>query len=111
MCISNEECGERQLFVATSARYPPKGKDGSRVAGAASEGEVDVGNGVDGVVGSGVYCVEWDGESVSKKSEEVLASLRKDGTAAKVWEDTEMVFKRITGTVTIPEDVAQSSIG
>jgi len=97
--IPNEECGERHLFLATSARYASrsteeKGKgdgDGVQVGNG-----VDVARGTDGELGSGVYSVGWDGESAVPKVEKLLAGLRKEGMVEKVWEHTLGEFKRIT---------------
>ncbi|KAH8886055.1 hypothetical protein GQ53DRAFT_769646 [Thozetella sp. PMI_491] len=68
------ECGERHAFLATSAR------------------------GSDGEMGSGTYTVDVKGESSPLKVERILATLRQDGTAQKVWDYIEGDFKRITGT-------------
>lgn len=91
--IPNEEVGERQLFLATSARYPPSagGAEGVPLAGA-----VAVARGTDGKTGSGVYSVDQEGETSDAKVE-LLTKLRKEGVPEKVWNHTEEEFKRITG--------------
>jgi hypothetical protein len=89
------ESGERHLFFATSARYKPR--VGSAAAGVPISGDVGVSGGTDGEVGSGVYAVNWDGESAGPKSLQVLAKMRGEGMVQRVWEHTMMEFKRVTG--------------
>ncbi|OKO98197.1 hypothetical protein PENSUB_9295 [Penicillium subrubescens] len=89
------ESGERHLFFATSARYKPR--VGSEAAGVPVSGDVEVSGGTDGEVGSGVYAVNWDGESAGPKSLQVLAKMRGEGMVQRLWEHTMMEFKRVTG--------------
>lgn len=98
--IPNEECGERHLFLATSARYASRstGEKGKGSGdGVQLEDGVGVARGTDGNLGSGVYSVGSDGESATPKVEKLLAALRKDGMVEKVWEHSLGEFKRITG--------------
>ncbi|KAJ3041713.1 hypothetical protein HDV00_008801 [Rhizophlyctis rosea] len=94
--IPDEESGERHLFCLTSGRFPPR--EGEGAAGVAVDGSVGVARGTDGVVGSGVYSVDENGEVADAKVEALLAGYRKDGTAAKVWEHHAADFKRVTGS-------------
>jgi hypothetical protein len=94
--IPNQECGERQLYLSTSARYPA-GTSGDAASGVPLAGGVAVVRGTGGESGSGVYSVDWDGESPGPKVEELLAKFRKEGMVEKVWKHTEEEFKRITG--------------
>jgi hypothetical protein len=94
--IPNQESGERHLFLATSARYPAR-TGGNTVPGVPLAGGVAVARGTDGKSGSGVYSVDWDGESAGPKVEELLAKFRKEGMVEKVWKHTEEEYKRITG--------------
>ena len=97
MCVPIEECGERQLFLATSARYPPAKKGGSDAGSGLRLGDgVDVARGTDGEVGSGVYSVEWDGTSASSKVQKLLAAYRTEGMVEKIKEHTESEFDRVT---------------
>ncbi|KAI9806453.1 MAG: hypothetical protein M1833_003640 [Piccolia ochrophora] len=96
--IPAQECGERQLFLATSAKYPAgesAGRDAS--SGVPLAGGVSVARGNSGEDGSGVYSTRSDGGSAGPKVEELLAQLRKEGVLEKVWEHTEGEFVRITG--------------
>lgn len=96
--IPNQECGERHVFLATSAKYPAgAGKDASGVPLA---GELVVARGTNGEIGTGVYTVGSDGESAGPKVMELLAKSRKEGVVEKIWKHTEEEFKRITGTDT-----------
>ncbi|KAI9846295.1 MAG: hypothetical protein M1838_001325 [Thelocarpon superellum] len=96
------ETGERHLFVATSARYPPGTvADKDAAAGVALEDGVAVARGTNGQVGSGVYSTDAMGESADEKVVQLLAGLRTDGLVEKVWDQIEGEFKRITGSVAI----------
>jgi hypothetical protein len=94
--IPNQESGERHLFLATSARYPA-GTVGDTAPGVPLAGGVAVARGTSGKSGSGVYSIDWDGESAGPKVEELLAKFRKEGMVEKVWKHVEEEFKRITG--------------
>jgi hypothetical protein len=94
--IPNVECGERHVFLMTSAKYPARmALEGT--SGVALMDGVEVARGADGKVGSGVYSVDENGESFGSKTEEVMTNLRKEGALEKVWEDLETEWKRITG--------------
>ncbi|KAL8692799.1 MAG: hypothetical protein Q9218_002240 [Villophora microphyllina] len=93
--MPNEECGERQLFLATSARYPSKDLEASGVPLVA--GGTPVANGTSGKSGSGVYSIVSDGESSGSKVVELLARFRKEGMVEQVWRHTREEFERITG--------------
>jgi hypothetical protein len=90
------ECGERFTFLMTSSKYPARtpveGTSGISLA----EG-VEVATGTDGKVGSGVYSVDQNGESYGVQTEEIMATLRKEGALEKVWDNLETEWKRITG--------------
>lgn len=93
--IPNQECGERHLFLATSAKYPAgASKDASGIPLA---GEVGVARGTSGEIGTGVYTVGSDGESAGPEVVELLAKSRNEGVVDRIWKHTEEEFKRITG--------------
>ena len=94
-CIPFEECGERHLFFATSARYPAS-TIGDVASGVPTTGGVTVARGIDGKSGSGVYSIDQNGESSGPKVEELLAKFKTEGVIEKVWKDIEEEFKRIT---------------
>ncbi|KAL9071276.1 MAG: hypothetical protein Q9161_004292 [Pseudevernia consocians] len=96
VCVPIEECGERQLYLATSARYPPKsvGRDGG--SGVPLGDGVDVARGTTDEVGSGVYSVKWDGTSASPEVQKLLAGYRDEGMVEKIKEHKESEFNRIT---------------
>ena len=89
-----EECGERQLYLATSGRYPPA-KVGGRDGVPLGDG-VDLARGTTGEVGSGLYSVGWDGASASPAVEKLLAGYRDDGIVDQIWQHGESEFDRIT---------------
>nr|RBQ94590.1 hypothetical protein FVER53263_03886 [Fusarium verticillioides] len=93
--LPKEECGERHAWLCLTGRYP--GKEGSE--NGIKEGEVAVG--IDGNKGSGVYSVDWDGESASGEVVKLLDGFKEEGLVEKVWKDQEKEFVRITGTASI----------
>jgi len=87
-----EECGERHVFLATSARFPAKegGSDGVKVG----EGE-EVAVGTNGERGSGMYGIGPDCESASVEVRALLAGLRERGMVDAVWRHTQEEFERV----------------
>ena len=88
-----EEVGARQLFHATSARYPPKEvmKEGSK--GVELPNGVEVAKGEDWELGSGCYLLGPQGETVGDRK--LLEEFRKRDAGSKVWEHTLEVFERV----------------
>ncbi|KAI1062441.1 hypothetical protein LB506_006110 [Fusarium annulatum] len=89
--LPKEECGERHAWLCLTGRYPDK--EGSE--NGIKEGEVAVGTG--GNKGSGVYSVDWDGESASVEVVKLLDGFKEEGLVEKLWKDQEKEFIRITG--------------
>jgi hypothetical protein len=87
-----EECGQRQVYLATSRRY--KAKSGHALC-VEVEGKTEVSKGSDGVVGSGIYSVSWDGEGPTDKSEAILNELRSRGVGEVVWKHFMDQFDRV----------------
>ena len=96
ICVPIEECGERQLYLATSARYPPASAGSDRSAGVPLGYGVEVAEGTTGEIGSGVYSVKWDGASASPAVQKLLAGYREDGMMEDIARHTESEFDRIT---------------
>lgn len=91
LSVPIEECGERHVFLATSAKYAAReGKADGVVVG---EG-VERGKATEGVEG-GVYSVDWDGEGPGDRVMGLLEGLRKKGVREVVWEHTSGEFERI----------------
>lgn len=90
---SPEECGERQLFYATSAKYAA-----SPGGGVPLESGLMVAKGTDGKMGSGMYSIDVKGGSAPATVEKLLAGFGVDGTAKQVWESISSDLVRITGT-------------
>lgn len=86
--------GEKGLFIATSAKFPPAEK---------VEGMVELPEGVEMAKSSvvrdrtrsGVYRLAEDCNSVSNECDQVLEGYRTDGTQEKVWEETLKVWERV----------------
>jgi len=93
---TTEECGERHVFLSTSARYPA-GSNEDVASGVPLERGTEVAKGTDGKTGSGVYSIDEFGESGGPKVEELLAALRKEGLVEKVWQDAEDQFALVAG--------------
>jgi hypothetical protein len=87
-------CGEHQLYLATSARFPPAKGDAAGVA--VSDG-VSAARGSDGLSGSGSYNVNYDGENVSADVDAHLAKAKADGAEDRMWTHILEEIKRITG--------------
>ncbi|GKU19182.1 unnamed protein product [Fusarium langsethiae] len=91
--LPKEECGERHAWLCWSGMFPDRlGQSGN---GVESAGGVAVG--VDGSRGSGVYSLDWDGESAGDEVVKLLGEYRQEGMVDKVWKDLETEFVRITG--------------
>jgi hypothetical protein len=93
--VSLPECGQRQLFYATSARYPPAGVRDPPGRGVALPKGVEVAKGADSKEGSGCYLLNWDGETIG--DENLLEEYRKKEMGKKIWEHTQEVFDRVVG--------------
>ncbi|CAH0018866.1 unnamed protein product [Clonostachys rhizophaga] len=87
-----EECGERQVFMATSAKYPPVS---GQNAGITMVDGINVAISTTGEEGRGVYSVGVDCESASPAVREKLAGLRDRGMLDEVWRHTQGEFERI----------------
>lgn len=81
--VSHKESGERHLFAATAPRLG--GQEVEKGAGAVT--------GSDGVVGSGSYLLNWDGEVFSDTPK--AKSMREEGGVDKVWKHIEEVFRKV----------------
>lgn len=95
--IPAEEVGERQLFLATSARYASKTIENGGHGGVPVPAGVSVARGVDGRPASGVYSIDSNGEECGPKVVELLGKLRREGLPDRIWEHTVREFVRITG--------------
>ena len=91
-----EECGERQLYLATSARYPPASVDNDVSFGVPLGDGIDVARGTAGEIGSGVYSIGPDGTSASPAVQKLLAGYRDKGMVEEVAQHTQSEFDRIT---------------
>ncbi|KAL8723590.1 MAG: hypothetical protein Q9225_000132 [Loekoesia sp. 1 TL-2023] len=100
---SLEESGQRHLFHATSARYPPREGEWK---GLPLPERIQVAEGADGKVGSGCYLLGPDGETVGDK--ELLEEYRRREMEKKIWEHTLEVFERVDGNRSGILDFAQA---
>ena len=87
--IPIEECGERHLFLATSARFEPA--DGGECGVPCDERA----RGSRGEVGGGVYVVDENLESAGTDVELLLKGMRRDGMGELVWKHVQDEFERI----------------
>ncbi|KAJ8131489.1 hypothetical protein O1611_g2138 [Lasiodiplodia mahajangana] len=87
-----DESGERQLYIATSAMFPAA-RD---VKGVPLGDGVETAVGTSGVVGSGIYSVGADCESVSPTTLELLRVMRGNGLVEDVHRHTDGEFNRVT---------------
>lgn len=96
VCVPIDESGERHLYFATSARYPPAIAATENGSGVQLGDGVDVAQGTNGQIGSGVYSIGWDGESASPAVQELLVGLRSKGMVEEIWQHAQSELKRIT---------------
>lgn len=92
VCVPIDECGERHVFLGTSAKFAPKQ---GTATGVPLLADMEVGRGSDGAAGSGVYAVDWDCDS-RDKPEQVLKGLRKKGVSEVIWKHNMEQFERIS---------------
>lgn len=90
--VGIEESGQRHLYAATSAAYPPSA--GEKCGVEVGEGEVKQGSA--GEVGSGAYLIGSDGEM--RANQKVLKELRNKDAGPKVWEHTMKIFDHCRGS-------------
>ncbi|KAI9654944.1 MAG: hypothetical protein M1821_005697 [Bathelium mastoideum] len=80
--MASDEAGDRHLFLCTSARYAAGTPDEN--AGVPLSDGVVTARGTDGKAGSGVYSIDYLGESAKPSVEQTLAGLRRDGMVETV---------------------------
>lgn len=91
--MSPEESGERNLFLSTSAAYPPATpKDPSQLGVPLVKG-VDTASASTGKVGGGSYILKYDGSNATR--EKLMADYRARSFPSKVWDHTLETFKRV----------------
>lgn len=95
--VSLQETGERHLFHATSARYPPAGVRDPPGGGVTLPQGVKVARGSDWKEGSGCYLLNRVGEPTGDKN--LLEGYRKQDMGKRIWEHTQEVFNRVLGKV------------
>lgn len=88
------DCGEHQLYLATSATFPPAQGDAAGVA--VSDG-VSVARGSDGLSGSGSYNINYHGENASADVDALLAKAKADGAEDRMWAHIVEEIKQVTG--------------
>ena len=93
LTVSLRESGERNLFDATSARYPPARVEDSSNGGVVLPKGVEVANGWDWKEASGCYLLDQNGETTGDRK--LLEEYRKKEMGKRVWEHTQEVFDRI----------------
>ncbi|KAJ2897741.1 uncharacterized protein MKZ38_004417 [Zalerion maritima] len=93
---SEEECGERHVFYATSSRFAPRNADGGNSGVGRTEG-MEVAMGVDGEKGSGAYVVDSYSECAREASRNLVMGYVEDGTSDKLWQHAIGELLRVTG--------------
>ncbi|KAI0442156.1 NAD(P)-binding protein [Xylaria telfairii] len=88
-----DESGERQLYIATSARFPPANP--VDIVGVPLGEGIEVATGISGV-GSGMYSIGSDCEDISPTVLELLRSMKERGLVQEVRQHTEDEFRRVT---------------
>ncbi|KAL8971789.1 MAG: hypothetical protein Q9197_003099 [Variospora fuerteventurae] len=92
------DVGDRQLFHATSARYPPLSASSKPEAqGAPLPQAVPVAEGIDGKKGSGAYLATKDSDVAPSGTGKLMTDYRKRGVPEKVWKHTLEMFEKVRG--------------
>ena len=94
--LSLPESGQRHLFHATSARYPPAAINGAPAAGSSLPEGVSIAKGADGTEGSGFYSIGWDGEPGGDRA--IMDAFLKRDMPKTIWDHTLSIFKRVLGS-------------
>ncbi|EFX03829.1 short chain dehydrogenase reductase [Grosmannia clavigera kw1407] len=90
--VPQAECGQRVLFMASSAYYPPRG------TGSDSDSKIRLKTavaGADGTIASGAYRLNWNGEAIARNKQAV--SYRAKGMAETVYSYTQEEFALVVG--------------
>ncbi|KAB8226924.1 NAD(P)-binding protein [Aspergillus alliaceus] len=90
MAISEQESGERNVFIATSPAYPPVARAAKSIDG------VNVAISSMGKVGGGSYLLNYDGKDVT--NQKLMEGYRDKGYSTKLWDHTLDVFERVLGS-------------
>lgn len=96
--IPIDETGKRQIYFATSPRFPPRSGGAEGIALVEGVGSAI---GADGKPGGGDYSIDYEAEGTSGRVQALIKNLVKDGTAEKIWTHTEEEFVRITGSTAV----------
>ena len=91
--VKLQESGERHLFHATSARYPPAQVKDQLHSGVVLPKGVGIAKGWDLIEGSGCYLLNHDGEIIG--DQKLLEEYRKKEMGKKIWAHTLEVFDRV----------------
>ena len=83
--MAPEECGDRHVFLCTSARYSTGAQDIASGVSISDKEGLTLARGTDGKTGSGVYSIDTNGESAKPEVERLLAGLRSHGMVEIVW--------------------------
>ncbi|KAE8349838.1 hypothetical protein BDV28DRAFT_52779 [Aspergillus coremiiformis] len=90
MSISQQESGERNVSIATSAAYPPAGRSGNA---SIDDGAIAVAS--TGKIGGGSYLLNYDGKDVTNQT--LMKNYRDRDYPTKLWDHTLDIFRRILG--------------
>ena len=92
--IPPQRASAYSLYLATSARYPPKDTSCGN-AGIACGDDAEIAVGIDGKIGSGMYTVNQNGDDCGTATYAALEPMRADGTAERVIEDLHGTWSRV----------------
>ncbi|KAL8656878.1 MAG: hypothetical protein Q9226_002488 [Calogaya cf. arnoldii] len=94
LAVPLPDCGDRQLFHATSNRYPPLSSDAS---GAQLPSGLEKARGSKGETGGGCYLMGQDSESAASGTGKLLSGYREKGLPEMVWKHTVEIFEQVRG--------------
>ncbi|KAL8859965.1 MAG: hypothetical protein Q9178_003514 [Gyalolechia marmorata] len=96
LAVPLPECGDRQLFHATSDRYPPLSSS-SPGSGVPIPSDLSIAEGSNGTTGTGFYIVGQTSEVASSGTGKLLSKYREQGLPEKVWRHTVEIFEKVRG--------------
>ncbi|KAL8848281.1 MAG: hypothetical protein Q9221_006680 [Calogaya cf. arnoldii] len=98
LAVPLPDCGDRQLFHATSNRYPPLSSPPSgSLSGVQLPSGLEKARSSKGEIGGGCYLMGQDSESAASGTGKLLSGYREKGLPERVWKHTVEVFERVCG--------------
>ncbi|KAE8151344.1 hypothetical protein BDV25DRAFT_152802 [Aspergillus avenaceus] len=96
MSLSLQESGQRNVFISTSAAYPPAAPEDPTSIGVPLVDGLKATVASTGKVGGGSYILNYDG--ANNANEKLMNGYREQGFPKKVWDHTLAIFSKALGS-------------